>query len=69
MEQDEGDQGNFQTANLPFDEIFEEKFQPNQEAIDKFNKKNYDINSYFEENRKEEVRLDYSKPEVAIDRA
>jgi len=26
MEQDEGDLGNFQTANLPFDEIFEEKF-------------------------------------------
>lgn len=29
MEQDEAELGNFQTTNLPFDEIFEEKFQPN----------------------------------------
>jgi hypothetical protein len=69
MEQDEGDIGNFKTSILPFEEIFEEKFQPNQEAIDKFNKKNQEINGYFEENRREEIRLDYSKPEVAIDRA
>jgi len=26
MEQDEAELGNFQTTNLPFDEIFEEKF-------------------------------------------
>ena len=65
MEQDDTDVPNSKPPEVPP----EERFQRNKEVEEKFHKKIQDINNYFEDNRKEEIRLDYSKPEVAIDRA
>ena len=58
MEQDEGDLGNFQTANLPFDEIFEEK-EDQKVLFDDYKKK-------FEEDNNVLVRNEFAISDIVL---